>query len=75
MRPRYFLRALFAVLVIWIAAQVHAHEVRPGYLELREIAPATFSVLWKVPMRGGARLKLDPQLPDTCQQKTPPSSR
>jgi hydrogenase/urease accessory protein HupE len=75
MRSRHFLRLLAAAWVLWIAGQVYAHEVRPGYLELREIAPATFSVLWKVPMRGGARLKLEPRLPDTCRQKTPPSSR
>ncbi len=29
-----------------------AHEVRPAYLELREIAPETYDVLWKVPARG-----------------------
>ncbi len=75
MRSRCFLRLLTAALVLWITGPVHAHEVRPGYLELREIAPATFAVLWKLPMRGGARLKLDPQLPDNCRQNSPPSSQ
>ncbi|ETX08580.1 MAG: hypothetical protein ETSY2_04530 [Candidatus Entotheonella gemina] len=30
----------------------NAHELRPGYLELRESAPETYEVLWKVPARG-----------------------
>ena len=29
-----------------------AHEMRPGYLEIRETAPDTFDVIWKVPARG-----------------------
>ena len=29
-----------------------AHEVRPAYLELRQTAPETYDVLWKVPARG-----------------------
>jgi hydrogenase/urease accessory protein HupE len=30
-----------------------AHEVRPAYLELRETAPDTYDILWKVAARGG----------------------
>ncbi len=29
-----------------------AHEMRPAYLEIRESAPGTYDVLWKVPARG-----------------------
>lgn len=29
-----------------------AHEMRPGYLEIRETSPETYDVLWKVPARG-----------------------
>ena len=36
-----------------------AHEMRPGYLEIRESAPEIYDVLWKVPARGdNARLGL-----------------
>jgi hydrogenase/urease accessory protein HupE len=38
-----------------------AHEVRPSYLELREVRPGEFSVVWKTPMRGDLRLALTPQ--------------
>lgn len=43
-----------------------AHELRPGYLELRETAPEVFAVLWKVPARGESRLALRPVLPERC---------
>ncbi|MCH7891514.1 MAG: hypothetical protein IH921_08425 [Gemmatimonadetes bacterium] len=43
-----------------------AHEVRPGYLELRETSPGVFRVLWKKPARGDMILKIDPVFPDGC---------
>ena len=43
-----------------------AHEVRPGYLELRETAPGVFSVLWKKPARGDLILRIDPVFPAGC---------
>ncbi|MGD8592954.1 MAG: HupE/UreJ family protein [Gammaproteobacteria bacterium] len=39
-----------------------ADELRPAYLQLTEVEPQTFSVLWKVPARGNQRLSLDVQL-------------
>jgi len=35
-----------------LARGAFAHEVRPAYLELRQTAPETYDVLWKVPARG-----------------------
>ena len=43
-----------------------AHEVRPGYLELRQIDAETFDVLWKVPARGDRRFGIRPELPPGC---------
>lgn len=74
MSLRQPVRLLLMTLLLWLAGQAFGHEIRPGYLELREIAPDSYSVLWKVPMKGGARLKLDARLPDTCRQQTPPAS-
>lgn len=71
---RLFLMLLAAV-TLWVTGQAAAHEIRPGYLELREIAPTSFSVVWKVPMRDGARLRLEPVFPETCRQQTTPTSR
>lgn len=43
-----------------------AHEVRPGYLELRELSAAHWDVLWKVPVKNNLSLAIDVQLPDDC---------
>jgi hydrogenase/urease accessory protein HupE len=43
-----------------------AHEVRPGYLELRETSPGLYRVLWKQPRLGDLRLRIDPVFPKEC---------
>jgi len=41
-----------------------AHEMRPAYLEIREVAPETYDLLWKVPGAGeDLRFGLDLRLP------------
>lgn len=45
---------------------VLAHEVRPGYLELRQLDAETWDLLWKVPAKGDRRLALYVELPDNC---------
>lgn len=61
---------LFALFLI-LAPPVFAHEVRPGYLELRQTGPEIYEVLWKVPARGDLRLGLYVTLPENCQPITP----
>ncbi|WP_372521852.1 HupE/UreJ family protein [Sulfuricaulis sp.] len=61
---------LFGLIGVDMAA---AHEVRPAYLELRETAPETFDVLWKVPAAGeDMRLALYVRLPEGCVNVTEP---
>ena len=43
-----------------------AHEVRPGYLELRATATDRYQVLWKQPALGEMRLRIDPVFPADC---------
>jgi len=50
---------------------VIAHEVRPSYLELRETLPGEYSVLWKTPMVGDARLALEPEFSGTVEHTSP----
>jgi hydrogenase/urease accessory protein HupE len=67
-------RALLAIVLLatWAPGAL-AHEVRPAYLELRETAPALYSVLWKVPgSSGNLRLALDVELPAGCAKVTEP---
>jgi len=52
-----------------------AHEVRPAYLELHESAPGEFSVLWKTPMQGDARLALEPAFSGPSEVVVPKTGR
>jgi hypothetical protein len=65
------LRALLALcfLLPWGAwhNQASAHEVRPGYLEIRESAGEVYDILWKVPAKGDYRLGLYVRLPANCE--------
>ena len=49
-----------------------AHEVRPGYLELRQTGPETYDALWKVPGQGDLRFGLYVELPASCTNVTQP---
>jgi hydrogenase/urease accessory protein HupE len=59
------LRSIAALLVFWAVAAA-AHELRPGYLQLRETAPESYAVFWKVPGRGDLKLAIAPKLPSNC---------
>lgn len=61
------LLSIVALLVtVTMASPMYAHEVRPGYLELRQTAVETFDVLWKVPARGDSKLAIHVRLPESC---------
>jgi hypothetical protein len=66
----------FALLTALLAPLASfAHEVRPAYLELREVQPGEFSVFWKTPMRGDMRLALSPAFSGRMRNVTPISTR
>ena len=61
--PLFF---LFAFLV-----PAHSHEVRPGYIEITEVARDSFDIVWKQPVRSAganavAGLGLRPVFPENC---------
>jgi hydrogenase/urease accessory protein HupE len=63
---------LVALVACWSCATL-AHEVRPAYLELRETAPDTYDVVWKVPGQGeDLRLALYVEMPAGTIEVTPP---
>lgn len=64
MIQRSFLLGLLVVLCM--AAVARAHEVRPGYLQIRQSSAETYDVLWKVPARGDLRLGIHVRFPDHC---------
>ena len=56
------------------AQALSAHEVRPGFLELRETAANAFLMTWKVPALGEYRLGITPRLPESCHVIGEPTS-
>jgi hydrogenase/urease accessory protein HupE len=59
------LLALFAVLGVLVAQPARSDELRPGYLELRQTAPETYNLLFKIPARGeDLRLAVYLKLPE-----------
>jgi hydrogenase/urease accessory protein HupE len=60
------MKRAFVILFLWcaMALTAAAHEVRPAYLELREVEPGSYDVMWKVPARGDTmRLALYARFP------------
>jgi hypothetical protein len=61
------LACTFVFLGAILAGAAEAHEVRPGYLQLRHIGGSTYNLLWKVPARGDLRLAIYVRLPENCR--------
>ena len=69
------MKRAFILLMLFIAltSSAVAHEVRPAYLEIRETAPQTYAVLWKVPGMGeNLRLGLYVEFPADTRNVTEP---
>jgi hydrogenase/urease accessory protein HupE len=61
------MRGRLAALGLLLAAPLaSAHELRPAYLDLRELEPGRYAVLWKLPRQGGVRLAMQPVFPQEC---------
>ena len=75
-RRRLALRALQGFLALpallpLAAPPAWAHEARPGFLELRETGPETYSLLWKKPTGGEVEIQIAPVVPEGCRLVTP----
>lgn len=64
-------RLLVLLLMALAMTGAAAHEVRPAFLQIREIEPSTYDVLWKTPAQGELRLALNVQLPSHCRSVSP----
>jgi len=62
---------LAATLALGAASPASAHETRPGFLELRESDPTTYSLLWKRPTGGEVEIQIAPVVPEGCRLATP----
>jgi hypothetical protein len=61
------LKAFVLLAIAAMGATAQAHEVRPGFLEIRALGHDTFDVLWKVPANGEYRLAMYVKLPAKCK--------
>jgi hydrogenase/urease accessory protein HupE len=68
-------RAVVFLMLVLGALPAIAHEVRPAYLDLREVGNGQFDVLWKTPMAGNLRLALEPEFSGEFVNVTPVVTR
>lgn len=75
MQARNWLRGVCALLValVALASSCFAHEARPAYLEIKEIAPGQYSLLWRTPVLAGMRLPIALQLPGDVKESREPN--
>jgi hydrogenase/urease accessory protein HupE len=64
---------LLLIAVLLCASTAHAHESRPAYLELKEIAPGQFSLLWRTPVLSGMRLPVALKMPEGLRELKAPA--
>ena len=69
------LRTLIAFAMLIGSASAFADAIRPAYLGLTEEKPGEFSVLWKIPMLGDARLPVEPEFSGDAKAATPVTTR
>lgn len=58
---------LLSAILSSITGPLVAHEVNPGYLELREESAGRYRVLWKHPKPGEIPIRLTPVFPGECR--------
>jgi hydrogenase/urease accessory protein HupE len=69
------LHLICAVATLFLT-QARADEFRPGYLELREISPSTYNLLFKIPAQGDdMRLGIYVKLPEGARDLSPPRTQ
>lgn len=59
-------------MLLFVPLAALAHESRPAYLAVKEIAPGQFSVLWRTPVLAGTRLPIVLKLPDRVKNLNDP---
>jgi len=75
--PASLVVALIGLLVApacWLSP-ASAHEVRPAYLQIDQIGPDRYDVLWRTPVLSGQRLPVVLKFPDDATNMTEPSER
>jgi hypothetical protein len=68
-----FFAAFFATLALLSSAA--AHEARPAYMEVTEIAPHHYQIVWRTPLLSGMRLPVALRFSENICSVTEPTLR
>ena len=68
-------RSCLLLLALLASAGARAHDARPNYVEITEVEPNQFSVLWKVPASVPGTALPFPTLPPDCASEREPAWR
>lgn len=68
-----FLGIVFAICALLQSAS--AHELRPAYMQVTEIAPKRYEFVWRTPLLSGMRLPVVLRLPNGARNVTEPTLR
>lgn len=69
---RFWLVIMLLLAGVLTVPTVRAHEARPAYLEIKEISPNQFSVLWRTPVLAGMRLPVVLTMPNDVKNLKEP---
>jgi hypothetical protein len=69
---RWLQTMLIGLLAAWTMSIACAHEVRPAYLQIDQVGPSRYQLLWRTPVIAGMRLPVLLRLPGGIHEVTEP---
>jgi hydrogenase/urease accessory protein HupE len=69
--------AFLVIVIIWLASfqGASAHDARPAYMQVTEVAPQRYEVIWRTPVLSGMRLPVVLRFPANTRNVTEPVLR
>lgn len=61
--------------VLFTAPSAQAHDNRPAYLQIDEVGPGRYKLMWRLPIVSGQRMPVTLRLPNEIRDVTPPSEQ
>jgi hypothetical protein len=68
-------RDLLLLLALVLPGAAAAHPLAPGLLELTEVAPERYAVLWRTSVARAGSAGVEPRLPAPCERRSEPEPR
>jgi hydrogenase/urease accessory protein HupE len=72
---RVLLRLALCLGLLMAGGVAQAHESRPAYLEINELVPGRYAILWRTPLNAGTRLPIELRFPAGVRDLSPPAAR